>query len=110
MTDARQAEREQQARETYWLIAFDDREVPNLVFTDEAAARKSFESHSQAWSCRLFCEASLLKSRESAALEEVEAEINRRVNAMNDDADGDNECRPQDLCLWLRRKIKERRS
>lgn len=37
-----------------WLIVFEDQDHQNMAFSDEEAARKTFEMKKQNWSCHLF--------------------------------------------------------
>lgn len=42
--------------ERYWLIHYEDRDVPHEVFTDEAAARGRYEQRLTNWNCSLFAQ------------------------------------------------------
>lgn len=38
----------------YWAIIFEDQDVQPQLFTDEKAARETFDQYSLKWACHLF--------------------------------------------------------
>ena len=98
MTKPQQAELEQVARE--FLVRM-EKDFTLLLHVEEEGWRvvNRADLHNHV--------VTLLADTRRATLERVINEISRRVNGMNDDMDGDNECTPSILSAWLKQQIKE---
>ena len=59
----------------YWVIKYDDADIPDAIFTDEEIATKTYRRSLQSWNCTLFMEVDLHRER----ITELEKEHNRLV-------------------------------